>query len=129
MKLIHFALIGAIIVVGGALLFTRAGTRNAGDASGSNVVMENGTQVIEIDARAGYWPKKSNARAGVPTVIRMRSNGAFDCSSYVVVPDAKFRGSLPQSGSLDIPVPVQEKGKIMRGSCGMGMYSFSIQFD
>lgn len=129
MKLIHFALIGAVIVIGGTLLFVRGAPQGAAGTPGSNVYMENGKQVIEITAQAGYWPKKTNARAGVPTVVRMRSSGSFDCSSYVVIPDAKYRGNLPQSGSIDIPVPTGEKGSVMRGFCGMGMYSFSIQFD
>ncbi len=92
-----------------------------------NSIKTTGTQIIEITAKGGYTPRKSVAKAGIPTVLRFNTNGTFDCSSSVRIPSMNITKFLPQSGSTDIDLGVQPVGTLT-GTCGMGMYSFEIQF-
>ena len=84
-------------------------------------------QVIEIQAKGGYTPRVSVAKAGVPTILRLNTNGTFDCSSSVRIPSMNIFKSLPQSGTTDIDLGVQKTGTL-QGMCGMGMYPFEINF-
>lgn len=93
----------------------------------NNVTTEDGKQIVTIDVRGGYNPKVSTAKAGVPTVLRFKTNGSFGCASSIYLPSMNYRTNLPLSGNTDIPLPNQ-KGGVFRGMCGMGMYNFIINF-
>jgi plastocyanin domain-containing protein len=97
------------------------------EATANNVSIVDGKQIIEIQAKGGYTPRKSIAKAGIPTVLRFNTNGTFDCSSSVRIPSMNIFKSLPQSGSTDIDLNIQSAGTL-NGSCGMGMYPFEITF-
>lgn len=103
----------------------------SGDSQGTaeNVSDEAGKQIIEISARGGYSPRLSVAKAGVPTIIRMKTSGTFDCSSALSIPSLGIRLSLPSSGTKDIDVPAQQPGSTLQATCAMGMYNFAIQFN
>lgn len=123
------AIIIAIGVIGGAFLFFRnGGSADSGQTmKASTVSIVDGKQIIEIQARGGYQPRKSVARAGIPTIIRFVTNGTFDCSSSVRIPSLNVSKMLPQTGSTDIDIGVPQTANIL-GSCGMGMYRFEIDF-
>jgi plastocyanin domain-containing protein len=97
-------------------------------AGRQNVVMEEGVQIIEIDAKGGYLPRKSVAQAGIPTVLRFNTVNTFDCSAAVRIPSLDISKTLPQTGSTDIDIGTPEAGPF-KGSCGMGMYPFEIEFE
>jgi len=92
-----------------------------------NVSMVDGKQVVEIKAKGGYIPEKSIAKAGVPTVLRINTQGTFDCSASVRIPSMNISEILPNSGVKDIDLGIQKAGTL-QGSCGMGMYPFEIVF-
>jgi len=94
-------------------------------ADASNVSNVEGTQIVDIRAKAGYTPRVSTVKAGVPTVLRFNTNGTFDCSSQVRIPSLNITKSLPQSGVTEIELGSLPKG-VLKGSCGMGMYPFQI---
>lgn len=94
----------------------------------NNVSIIEGKQIIEITAKGGYKPMISNAKAGIPTIIRFNTNGTFDCSSSVRIPSMNIFKMLPQSGNTDIDLGIQKTGTL-NGSCGMGMYPFEIEFN
>lgn len=96
--------------------------------AGSNVHMENGTQIIEITASGGYTPERSVAKAGLPTVVRFKNGGSFDCSSSVRIPSLNISKVLSQKGTTDIPLGTPSAGPL-QGMCGMGMYPFEIIFE
>lgn len=129
MKPIVISLVAAALLIGGAVWFGARDTNSAPAADGANVSTENGVQVIAIDAKGGYSPRVSYAKAGVPTTIKLRTRGTFDCSSFVVIPSIGFRDALPQSGERDIALTSQKSGTILQGFCGMGMYNFQIHFN
>jgi len=129
MKGIFIAGLIAVVLIGGASLLSRGN-----DVPPKEIVKENnvsivdGKQIIEIDAKGGYLPRKSVAKAGVPTIIRFNTVATFDCSSSVRIPSMNISKILPQTGSTDIDVGVQDVGPL-KGSCGMGMYPFEVVFE
>jgi len=94
----------------------------------NNVSIVDGKQIIEIRAKGGYVPVHSVAKAGIPTILRVDTNGTFDCSSTIRIPSMKINQNLPMSGTTDIDLGVQKIG-IFQGTCGMGMYPFDIKFE
>lgn len=93
----------------------------------NNVSIVDGKQIIEIRAKGGYTPRKSIAKADIPTILRFNTNGTFDCSSSVRIPSMNISKILPQSGITDIDLASQKTGTL-QGTCGMGMYPFEIEF-
>jgi sulfite exporter TauE/SafE/copper chaperone CopZ len=100
---------------------------NAETLSLNNVTVENGVQIVKIEAKGGFSPKKSIAKADIPTILRFTTNGTFDCSSSVRIPSLNISKSLPLSGQTDIKIPAQKAGTLS-GTCGMGMYRFEVEF-
>ncbi|MFA6407309.1 MAG: cupredoxin domain-containing protein [Candidatus Paceibacterota bacterium] len=120
-------LAGALIVA--ALIIVRSTSPSlphTGDSS--SVRMENGVQWIEVTARGGYSPRVIVAKANIPTKLRMITRSTFDCSAAFVMPALGIRAMLPSSGLTNFDIPPQSEGSELQGLCGMGMYSFVIQF-
>ncbi|HRH25984.1 MAG TPA: cupredoxin domain-containing protein [Candidatus Paceibacterota bacterium] len=126
MKAIIISIIVAIAIIGGVFMLTRSG--NTGQvANVNNVSIVDGKQIIEINAKGGYQPRKSIAKAGIHTIIRFNTKGTFDCSSSVRISSLNITKSLPQSGTTDIDIGSGQPGTL-KGSCGMGMYPFEVEF-
>jgi plastocyanin domain-containing protein len=89
----------------------------------------DGKQLIEVAVKEGYHPKAVTAKAGVPTVLKMKTDGTYDCSIVFVIPELKMRTQLPPSGMTDVEIPAQKTGTDLMAVCGMGMYSLEIKFD
>ena len=121
------SIIAAGFIIGAAFMFSGKTTGPSETASVNNVSVVDGTQIIEIDARGGYEPRNTVAKAGVPTIIRMSTSGTFDCSSAVRIPSLGISKNLSPSGSVDIPIGVQNESTL-QGTCSMGMYNFAINF-
>jgi plastocyanin domain-containing protein len=92
-----------------------------------NVSVVDGKQVVEITARGGYTPRKTTAKAGIPTVLRVDTNGSYDCSIALRIPKLNIAKNLEPTATTDIDLGTPKTGK-MNGICGMGMYSFEIDF-
>ncbi|HCC05519.1 TPA: hypothetical protein DEP58_04445 [Patescibacteria group bacterium] len=128
MKAIIISSILAVLLIGGTFALTRGGVSSEIDtASENNVSIVDGVQIVEIRAKGGYFPRKSVAQAGVPTVVRFITNGTFDCSSAVRIPSLDIGTNLPPSGSTDVALGTVE-ASVLEGTCTMGMYSFEIEF-
>ncbi len=97
------------------------------DVEENNVTMQDGKQIIAINARGGYTPRSSVAKAGIPTIVRFNTSGTFDCSASVRIPSLNISKILPQTGETDIDLGIPVVGPLS-GSCGMGMYPFDITF-
>ena len=94
-----------------------------------NVEIKNGIQYVTINAKAGYSPKISNAKAGIPTKLIMNTQSTFDCSAVLVIKSINYQKILPQNGETEIDVGTWKTGETMQGICGMGMYSFQVKFN
>ncbi len=127
MKTLSISILVALILIGGAYALTKKSPTSDQTPIVNNVSIIDGKQVIEITARGGYQPRKSLAKSGIPTVIRFKTNGTFDCSSSVRIPSLQISQFLPQTASTDIAIGTPKIGTLA-GSCGMGMYPFEIEF-
>ncbi len=127
MKATIISIIAAVVLIGGAFMLTRTNSDTTQVANANNVTIVDGKQIIEINAKGGYQPRKSIAKAGIPTIIRFNTKGTFDCSSSVRIPSLNISKSLPQSGATDIDIGEGKLGTL-QGSCGMGMYPFEVEF-
>ena len=129
-KTTTISILVATVLIGGAILFSGGGKdSNTNTASANNVSIVDGKQVITINAKGGYSPRVTTAKAGMPTVIKVDTNGTFDCSSALTIPSLGYRNNLPPSGETAIDVPPQEVGSTVRGLCAMGMYNFAVNFN
>ena len=118
----------ALVLVILALMIVSGGDNIVNSvADGNNVSVIEGKQIINITAKGGYSPLRSIAKAGIPTILRVVTDGTFDCSSYVRVPSLNIGQSLASSGTTDIDLGSPKEG-ILYGTCGMGMYPFEIDF-
>ena len=115
---------------GSAQIVNNSASQRKAVADADAVSMDSsGKQIITITAGRGYFPQSVTAKAGIPTIIRMVSDGSYSCASFLVIPSLGFQGNLSSSVPTDIPVLAQKEGNVIRGTCAMGMYSFSIQFE
>lgn len=128
-NLAALAVVGVLIA--SALAFrgspSASGGASAVSASGGNVSVVDGKQIVEITAKGGYAPTRTVAKAGIPTVLRFKTNGTFDCSSAIVIPSLSVSQLLPQTGATDIDAGVPVAGQLA-GTCSMGMYRFAVDF-
>jgi len=130
MKGIIISIIISVALIGGVVFLVPGNSQTTSSVSVNsvdNVTIVNGKQIIELNVKGGYQPRKSIAQAGLPTIIRFETRGTFDCSSSVRIPSLNINKFLPQTGTTDIDIGLPEVGRF-RGSCGMGMYPFEIDF-
>lgn len=125
MKMMIISLCIALLLIGGAFVASR--NKSTGTPI-DNVRIVDGVQIVEIDAKGGYSPRRSTAQAGIPTILRFNTEGTFDCSLSVRIPSMNISKMLAQSGSTDIDIGVQATSTF-KGSCGMGMYPFEVVFN
>lgn len=116
--------LGLVVALG--VIFIGGGEKKP---AGDNVAIKNGIQYITIDAKGGYSPRVSRAKAGIPTKLIMKTNGTYDCSASLLVRSAQFQQILPQTGETEIDIGIPKAGVPVQGVCGMGMYSFQINFE
>jgi len=126
----------AILIIVGALYFSKStvSSRNIIEPTekerqeyADNVSVVDGRQIIEIKAKGGFYPIHSIAKANLSTILRVDTNGTFDCSSIIRIPSMNISKNLPMSGTTDIDLGIQKVGKFS-GTCGMGMYPFDVEF-
>lgn len=116
----------AILIIGGAAMLS-IGPDEASPAAQA-VYMEAGKQVVEIDAKGGFFPRVSTAKAGVPTILRVKTSGTYDCSAGVRIQKLAVSENLEATGVKDIEVPAESAQGTLNGTCSMGMYNFSVNF-
>lgn len=136
MKGKYVAIIIAVFLVGGIFFLSRGNSSsnppvsNGGGTnttSQKNVAIIDGKQIIDLRAKGGYSPRRTTAQAGIPTVIRVTTSGTFDCSSLIRIPSMNITKILTSSGVEDIDIGIPGPG-LLRGTCGMGMYPFEVNF-
>lgn len=122
----------ACVIVIGMIIFNKPTqkdtTINTNTQSVENSQIKDGIQYITINARGGYTPKVSTAKAGIPTKLVIKTNGTYDCSASLVIHSLGYRKILPQTGETVIDVGIPKIGTPLQGVCGMGMYNFLINF-
>src|SRR3989344_1373972 len=126
MKATAISILFATVLIGGAIMLSGGnGSNDTASQNADNVSVVDGKQIITINAKGSYSPRVTTAKAGVPTVIKVATNGTFDCTSALTIPSLGYRNNLPPSGETLIDIPPQKAGTTMRGLCAMGMYNFA----
>ena len=128
MKATIISILISVVLIGGALWFMNSRGQN-GEGQANNTSIVDGNQIIKINAKGGYRPRLTYAKAEMPTTLKVRTQGTFDCSSALVIPSLNYRRNLQPSGETEIEIPPQKAGTVMKGLCSMGMYNFQIRFD
>ena len=135
MKTNTIAILIVVVLIGASFVYSR--NKDVSDDTRkeeikevkSNVSVVDGKQIITIDARGGYFPQMTIAKADMPTIIKVETKSTFDCSSALVIPDLNYQKNLPPTAVTEIEVPPQKAGEEIQGLCSMGMYSFQIKFE
>ncbi|MBM3281632.1 MAG: hypothetical protein FJY91_02755 [Candidatus Harrisonbacteria bacterium] len=126
MKATIFSLFIAILIISGAFYIVG---KSEVPSTAANVTIEDGKQVIDLRVKGGYSPKITQAKANIPTTLKLKTNNTFDCSASVVIPDLNYQTFLPSSGATKVELPPQAPGTTLRGLCSMGMFGFTVHFN
>ena len=118
MKSTAISIVIAGAFIGGAIFYTGVSSTGGDDTPANNVSIVDGKQIVEISVQGGYRPRKSTAKAGVPTVLRFVTNNTYDCSAAVRIPSMGYSSFLPASGKTDVDLGSRKAGGL-RGMCGM----------
>jgi plastocyanin domain-containing protein len=119
------------LVVGIGIIFLGGSKNDTGSVSNQvvqNVEVRDGVQYITIEAKGGYSPRVSTAKAGIPTKLVIKTDGTYDCSSSLVIRSVGFQKILAQTGEEIIDLGTPEAGTPLQGTCSMGMYNFVVNF-
>lgn len=124
-------IITVALVVGIGIVFmggSKNDTNSTSTESAQNVEIKDGIQYVTIYAKAGYSPKVSTAKAGIPTKLIVKTNGTYDCSASLVIRSIGYQKILAQTGEEIIDIGTPKAGQPLQGVCGMGMYNFIVNF-
>lgn len=92
------------------------------------VIEQGGVQYISITAKGGYFPNQIRAKADTPTVLKLVTKNTYGCESAVVISEVGFQEFLPSTGTKEVNLGTQPKGKQVKVTCTMGMYNAYINF-
>lgn len=126
-SLIASVLVAALLIAGAVWIAAAPSPAEQGTADA--VTLVDGTQYIDVTAKGGYSPRVVVAQAGVPTVLRMKTNGTFDCSAALVIPRLSYQKFLSPSGTEEISISAAQAQGTLQGLCSMGMYGFQVRFE
>jgi len=93
-----------------------------------NTEIRGGVQYITVNAKGGYTPNTTTAKAGIPTKLIMKTSGVYDCSSSLAIRSIGYQAILPPEGETEIDLGIPKAGAPLEGVCSMGMYSFKVNF-
>ena len=117
------------LVVGiGIVFWGGAKSDNSSSQAVENSEIKDGVQYITVNAKGGYSPRASTAKAGIPTKLIVKTNGTYDCSASLAIHSIGFQKILLQTGETEIDIGTPKVGGPLQGVCGMGMYNFVINF-
>lgn len=121
-----FTLNGGLELAGSPLAASRIAESFSGTAAAdpTAVTVADGHQEVVVTASSGgYSPRNTEIKAGIPTTLVVRSEGAAGCVRSFVIGDAEM--VLPVSGDTRIDLGTPSAGEL-RYACGMGMYTGTI---
>ncbi|MGI8808411.1 MAG: sulfite exporter TauE/SafE family protein [Acidimicrobiales bacterium] len=81
--------------------------------------------VVDVN-NSSYSPSSLKAKAGSPVQLVLRTNETVGCTRSIVVPKLNLQETLPKTGETVLDLGTLKPGTL-RFTCGMGMYSGSIQ--
>jgi uncharacterized protein len=121
-----FTLNGGLELAGSPLAASRILETFSGTATAdpsATTVSDGHQQVVVTATESGYSPHLTQIRAGIPTTLVVRSQGAAGCVRGFVI--GGNQTILPESGDTPIDLGTPQPGTL-RYACAMGMYTGAI---
>jgi uncharacterized protein len=121
-----FTLNGGLELAGSPMAASRVLESLSGTATADSttVTVNNGHQEVVVTAsRGGYTPRNAEIKAGIPTTLIVRSDGAAGCVRAFTIGGSEV--VLPESGDTRIDLGTPSAGSV-RYACSMGMYTGTI---
>src|SRR6266498_2296808 len=100
----------------------------ASQVESAQPVAANGTLLLQVE-NGGYFPRTLKAPAGKDVKLSLVTNKTYSCSRDFVIPALDFYQLLPDTGTVQVNIPAQEKGSTLYFTCSMGMYTGRIVFE
>jgi hypothetical protein len=97
-------------------------------ASAPQPAAQEGEVVLYVQ-NEGYFPQTLSAPAGKDFKLNLVTNETYSCSRDFVIPALDFYELLPDTGTVQVDIPAQEKGSTLFFTCSMGMYTGQIVFE
>jgi uncharacterized protein len=101
---------------------------NGGSGTLSQASVAEGDVVLHVK-NEGYFPQTISAPAGKDFTLNLVTNRTYSCSRDFVIPALNYHELLPDTGTVQVNIPAQEKGKQLFFTCSMGMYTGQIVFE
>lgn len=86
-------------------------------------------EVVLYVQNEGYFPQTLSAPAGKDFTLNLVTDQTYSCSRDFVIPALDFYELLPDTGTVKVNIPAQEKGSTLFFTCSMGMYTGQIVFE
>ena len=102
-----------------------AGLSASASPSAANASGEYAVQVTEN----GYSPVVLHMPANRPVSLFWVTENTQTCARSVVIPGIDYHHILPPTGRVELKIPAQSKGTVLRYTCSMGMYPSQLVFD
>ncbi len=77
----------------------------------------------------GYVPSTLKAPAGKVLTLNLITNQTYSCARDFVIPALDYYQLLPDTGTVQVSIPAQDKGSTLFFTCSMGMYTGQIVFE
>ena len=85
-------------------------------------------EVVLYVQNEGYFPQTLSAPAGKDFTLNLVTDETYSCSRDFVIPALDYYELLPDTGTVKVSIPAQEKGSTLFFTCSMGMYTGQIVF-
>jgi len=77
----------------------------------------------------GYFPQTISAPAGKSFTLNLVTDQTYSCARDFVIPALDYYELLPDTGTVQVNIPAQEKGNTLFFTCSMGMYTGQLVFE
>ena len=121
-------------ILGSPLSFQNLTRNLAPSTNGPATVSESSQPVAEGELvlyvqNEGYFPKTLSAPSGKAFTLNLVTDQTYSCSRDFVIPALDYYELLPDTGTVKVNIPAQEKGSTLFFTCSMGMYTGQIVFE
>jgi sulfite exporter TauE/SafE len=126
---------GGLNVLGSPLSFENLTRNLASSESGSKTVSDSvqpsavDDEIVLYVKNAGYFPTTLKAPAGKALTLNLVTDKTYSCARDFVIPALNVYQLLPDTGKVQVNIPVQQKGSSLFFTCSMGMYTGQIMFE
>jgi sulfite exporter TauE/SafE len=86
-------------------------------------------EVVLYVQNEGYFPQTLSAPAGKDFALNLVTDKTYSCARDFVIPALDYYELLPDTGTVQVNIPAQQKGSTLFFTCSMGMYTGQIVFE